>query len=372
MTTWDRYMLRIGTFAFLVGVGIFSGFLIVGELLRRFLELVMEHGVPIHEALKFFVLRLPNIVTMSLPMAVLLASVIVIGQLSHDNEILALFSSGISFARLSLSLLVIGALASVIAFGMRNYLVPQSDRVAERLLSRISGKPIAKSVILRHPPYGELRQLIFVERFEPEKGIMHGVQIVLYGNGEPMAFISAREAVWRNGGWILKDGFWQVISTERVALAQKFDEMHPSDWSSLPEPPLRKSLSDARIEALQLEPDKMTISELRSKLRHMRRHGADKFSQMHYATELHNRFVFAWACFLMALLGAPLGLRTRQAGLGLALGLSIIIVLAYYFAWYYGTILARQGRIPIVVGCWLPNLLSLVIGMVLLVRSTRA
>lgn len=365
-------MLRIGAFAFLVGVGIFSGFLIVGELLRRFLELVMEQGVPVSEAVKFFVLKLPNIVTMSLPMAVLLASIIVIGQLSHDNEILALFSSGISFARLSSALLLIGVLASALAFGMRNYLVPQSDRVAERILLRISGKPILQSVILRHPPYGRLRQLILVEKFELERGIMHGVQIVLYGDGEPMAFISAKEAIWRGDGWTLKDGFWQVLSPWRVALAHKFEEMHPSDWSSLPEPPLRKSLEDVKVEAMQLEPDKMTIGELRLKLRHMHRHGADRLSQFRYATELHNRFAFAWACFLMALLGAPLGLRTRQAGLGLALGLSLIIVLSYYFMWYYGTILARQGRIPIIVGCWLPNLLSLIIGTALLARSTKA
>lgn len=372
MTTWDRYILRIGTFAFLVGVGIFSGFLMVGDLLRRLLELVMEQGVPIHEALKFFILKLPNIVTMSLPMAILLASVIVIGQLSRDNEILALFSSGVSFARLSLALLLIGALASVIAFGMRNYLVPQSDRVAERLLLRICGKPIAQSLVLRHPPYGKLRQLIFIERFEPNKGVMRGVQVILYGNGEPMAFISAKRAIWEGDGWVLKDGFWQVLSAGRVTLAQRFEEMRPSDWSSLPEPPIRKSLSDVRVEALQLEPDKMTIGELRDKLRHMHRHNADKLLRLRYEAELHNRFAFAWACFLMALLGAPLGLRTRQAGLGLALGLSIIVVLAYYFMWYYGTILARQGRIPIIVGCWLPNLLSLIVGVALIVRSTRA
>lgn len=372
MTTWDRYMLRFGAFAFFVGVGIFSGFLIAGELLRRFLELVMEQGFPPSEAMKFFILRLPNIVTMSLPMAVLLASVIVIGQLSQDNEILALFSSGISFARLSAALLLIGALASVLAFGMRNYLVPQSDRIAERIIRRLSGKPISQSLILCHPPYGELRQLIIVKRFEATRGIMHGVQIVIYSDGEPMAFISSREAVWHGNGWVLRDGFWQVLSPRSVMLAQKFKEMRPGDWHGLPEPPLQKKLEDVKVEAMQLEPDKMTLSELRKKLMHMRHHSADRLSQLRYASELHNRYAFAWACFLMALLGAPLGLRTRQAGLGLALGLSILVVLIYYFMWYYGTILAGQGRIPILIGCWLPNLLSLVGGIVMLMRSTRA
>ncbi len=51
--------------------------------------------------------------------------------------------------------------------------------------------------------------------------------------------------------------------------------------------------------------------------------------------------------------------------------LTVMAVLAYYFMWYYGAILARQCRIPILIGCWLPNLLSLVIGIALLVRSTR-
>lgn len=372
MTTWDRYILRLGTSSFLVGVGIFSAFLIAGELLRRSLELIMEQGAPVEDALQFFVLRLPNIVTMSLPMAMLLASVIVIGQLSHDNEILALFSSGISFARICSALLFIGVMASLLAFFLRNYLMPQSDRAAERVIRRILGKPAPTStIVLRQPPYGELRQLAIVQRFEPSKGIMHGIQIIFYDSGQPIGMLSAKQARWEGNGWVFIDGFWQVLYPGKIAIANKFKEMRSQDWQGLPQPPLQKNIEDVRIEAMQLDPDKMTIGELRKKIEHMRRHNVSKLQQLLYLTELHNRFAFAWACFLMALLGAPLGLRTRQAGLGLALGLSILIVLIYYFAWYYGTILARQAKIPILVGCWLPNAISFALGVAMLYRSVR-
>jgi len=372
LTTWDRYILRLGTFSFLVGVGIFSAFLIAGELLRRSLELIMEQGAPVEDALQFFVLRLPNIVTMSLPMAMLLASVIVIGQLSHDNEILALFSSGVSFARICAALLFIGIMASLLAFVLRNYLMPQSDRAAERVIRRILRKPApASTIVLRQPPYGKLRQLTIVERFEPSKGVMLGVQIIFYDSGQPIGILSAKQAKWEGNGWVFMDGFWHVLYPGKIAIANRFKEMHSQDWHGLPEPPLQKTLEDVRVEAMQLEPDKMTIGELKEKIKHMQRYKADKLHQLLYLTELHNRFAFAWACFLMALLGAPLGLRTRQAGLGLALGLSILIVLIYYFAWYYGTILARQAKIPILIGCWLPNAFSFVIGITMLYRSVR-
>ncbi|HID08511.1 MAG TPA: YjgP/YjgQ family permease [Armatimonadetes bacterium] len=372
LTTWDRYIVRITIGAFLIGIGIFSGFLVAGELLRRFLELIMEQNAPVGDAFKFFALRMPHLVTMSLPMSMLLAAVVVVGQLSHDNEILALFSSGVSFARLSRAILIVGLLASALAFTFRNYLVPQSDRVAEQILAHLRNRvPPKSNLILRQPPYGPLQQIIVAEHFEPSKGLLKGVQVYFYQDGQPTFVLTAREARWRNGGWEFRDGFWQIISAGRLTWGERFDEITSANWRGLPAPLIQKTPTDMRIEALKLDPDKMTLAELRLKLRYLVLRNAPKLEQLRYLTELHNRFAFAWTCLLMALLGAPLGLRTRQSGLGLALGLSILVVISYYFLWYYGTILARQGHLPILLGCWTPNALTLAGGILLTLHATR-
>src|SRR5256714_11315031 len=90
-----------------------------------------------------------------------------------------------------------------------------------------------------------------------------------------------------------------------------------------------------------------------------------------YWIEFHRRFALPTACIVLALVGFPLGLSAKKGGKSAGFVLTIVLVFAYYFLSLFGVSLARQGKVPPVVGVWLADVAFLVCGAVLVWRSER-
>ncbi|GBC80349.1 hypothetical protein HRbin09_01584 [bacterium HR09] len=73
--------------------------------------------------------------------------------------------------------------------------------------------------------------------------------------------------------------------------------------------------------------------------------------------ELHKRVALPAATVAFSLLGFPLGLRNRRGGKGYGLTVSVLVVVGYYVLFNNGELLARSGKLPVMLGIWLPNLL---------------
>jgi lipopolysaccharide export system permease protein len=73
----------------------------------------------------------------------------------------------------------------------------------------------------------------------------------------------------------------------------------------------------------------------------------------------------------LALIGMPLGVRARTAKRAYGIGLGLGFFLLYYIMLSIGWVLGEAGVYPPVIGMWLPNIVSAVIGGVLLVRAAN-
>ena len=91
-----------------------------------------------------------------------------------------------------------------------------------------------------------------------------------------------------------------------------------------------------------------------------------------YSIELHRRFSFPAACFVLMLVGVPLGLSSRRGGKGTGFVLTLMLVFLYYFLSSIGIALARQGKLPAAAGVWGANLLFTLVGALLIERMSRA
>jgi lipopolysaccharide export system permease protein len=89
-------------------------------------------------------------------------------------------------------------------------------------------------------------------------------------------------------------------------------------------------------------------------------------ARLKMATELHSRFAFPFATFVFAILALPLGLSNRRSGKGSGFTISILILLVYYVLLSFLRTLAEKGGISPVLAVWLPNLIFLSIGLLLL------
>ena len=88
-----------------------------------------------------------------------------------------------------------------------------------------------------------------------------------------------------------------------------------------------------------------------------------------YRVEIQKKYSIPFACMIFVLLGIPLGLSTKKGSAGIALGVSLLVILAYYLFLIAGEQLADRRMMPAFLSMWLPNIILGAFGAVLTVRS---
>lgn len=90
-----------------------------------------------------------------------------------------------------------------------------------------------------------------------------------------------------------------------------------------------------------------------------------------YKIEWHKKLVLALACFLMFMIGAPLGSIIRKGGLGTPMIFAIIFFLVFYFSSNTGEKMAKEGSLTPFSGMWLSTFILAPIGVFLTYKGMR-
>jgi lipopolysaccharide export system permease protein len=94
-----------------------------------------------------------------------------------------------------------------------------------------------------------------------------------------------------------------------------------------------------------------------------------KFMAKHQVA-LHQKFTFAFACFIFFFIGAPLGAIIRKGGFGLPIIVSVLFFIAYYIITMIGVKFVKEGVWTPLVGLWGPSIILLPIGIFLTYKAT--
>ena len=134
-----RYVLKelIGPFlAALFGIT----FLFVVDFLVKILDNVLSKGLPASTVLEIFALNLAWMLSLSIPMAVLVASLMAFGRLSGDQEITACKAAGVSPLSLMRPVLLVSMLISVLMVVFNNWVLPEANHRSVELMNAVSRK----------------------------------------------------------------------------------------------------------------------------------------------------------------------------------------------------------------------------------------
>ena len=120
-------------FPFLFSLGMITFILFVNFFLRA-VDRFLGKGLNIITILEYLSLNLAWILALSVPMAVLLATLMTFGRLAEDNEINAMRASGIGFLTIMRAPLLFGSIVTMLLIYFNNYILPEMNFKA-RLLS---------------------------------------------------------------------------------------------------------------------------------------------------------------------------------------------------------------------------------------------
>ena len=171
-----RYVLKelIGPFlAALFGIT----FLFVVDFLVKILDNVLSKGLPASTVLEIFVLNLAWMLSLSIPMAVLVACLMAFGRLSGDHEITAVKAAGVSPLSLMRPVMLVAFLVTVLMILFNNWILPEANHRSVELMNAVSRKKPhvfidAGRLITQFPDVQ-----LWVNRIDPVSGVLYGIQV---------------------------------------------------------------------------------------------------------------------------------------------------------------------------------------------------
>ena len=101
MTILDKYIIRQVIEIFIMGVFIFTSIIFASDTFITLIKQIALYGIPFKVALMIIILNLPSVFVMTIPMGVLLATVMTLNRLSLASEITVMRSCGIGLNRIA-------------------------------------------------------------------------------------------------------------------------------------------------------------------------------------------------------------------------------------------------------------------------------
>ncbi|MGB9587066.1 MAG: LptF/LptG family permease [Armatimonadota bacterium] len=365
MRILDRHILTelIGPFFF--GVAAFTSLMFAGRELFKLTQLLAEYGASPFLLLKLMFLHLPSLIVLTLPMAMLLCSLLGFGRLSGDSEIIALFASGISMYRIAVPVLVMAVLVTGLSFVLNEIVVPETNTLHEQTVRKFTKEPVTetKPVLVLDASNGVTNSVIYIQGgFNPETRTMRDVAVIQYLNNKPALFIYGKEAHWKGGNeWTFKDGYTKNIGLSELGGHSVTMVFHDSRTVKINKTPDQISL-------FQKKYDQLSFSQLKKFIQMLKAEGQNVNE---FRVRLYQKISIPLTCLVFALIGTPLGLRPHRSSSAMGLGLAIVIILAYWLLMDYMSVLGSNGTIEPAAASFIPTLVGMAAGIGLIARASK-
>jgi len=447
MSTLNKYLMKQSFIPFILSVGVITTVLFLQFLIRA-IDRFLGKGLDVFTILEYLYLNLAWIIALSVPMSLLISSVMTYGRMSQENEITALKSAGVNLFSIIKPALWFGSIVGFLLCLFNNFILPDMNYNA-RLLARdiYQKKPELTiepgyfvdmipqyTMIVKELEGNQFKDVkIFSKNTQSEQTTIYaetgsleskdGVITVNLQNGEIHEIDLENYDHYRK----IKFGTHQIIISMDDLLLNRTSESNRTDREMrvpamiekiqqnkvsieqikkrievvkndlgietntdmslaniIAEIELLKNDADPNIEEKRDYNNDIPVGEYEQKekirsLNNNARQFQNEFTLIEnyeknnnkFLVEIHKKFTLAVACILFTLVGAPLGILVKRGGITIASALSIAFFLIYYILLIWGEQLADRALLDPAVGSWMPNIILLIVGLIILFLSDK-
>jgi lipopolysaccharide export system permease protein len=211
------YRHLLGTFVppFFFGLSV-TTFVLMIDVLSKYIDLFLEKGIHVGLATEVLFLSLGHTFALSIPMAVLVGTLMSIGSLAADHEITALRANGVSLYQTTMPLLGMGTLLCALMIFYNHYVLPESNHRLTNLLIEIHQlRPtlrVEPNMFVRIDD----RYTIFVREKNDRTGELRGVKLYqARGRGDRFPDVI-----------VARTGVLRTVAPGRIELELRSGEMH--------------------------------------------------------------------------------------------------------------------------------------------------
>jgi len=396
----------------------------------KFADRLVGKGLDSWVIVKLVVYNLSWMVVLVVPMASLVATLMAFGNLSQNNEVTIMKSSGISLYKMMFAPFLASIVVAYLLFQFNNDVLPDANHQAKILMSDISN---TKPTLSLEPGFFSQEvdnYAILVRTIDQNSNWLYQITLYDYSNSAKVNVVTAdsgkiyfskdqtklimdlyngeiHESDVQNTTMYRKLEFEKHLITmngDQFSLQQSNSvsrgerELSVTDMQIITDS-LRKQLSKNQI-SLQKETDKIffndtttiknvenrlgknpqliymrAVDKLRSNksiiLSNFNRVEADYRNIEKYEVEIYKKYALPVACIVFVLIGAPLGIMVRKGGFGVAAGISLFFFLIYWAFLIGGEKLAERGYFSPFIGMWAANIVLGVAGIFLTIKTSK-
>lgn len=352
----SRYVVRqfLGIF-----IPILASFILLGVIVDFFdrLDILLRHNATASAAARYFLFKIPLMITQVTPAAVVTAVLLSFGLLSRHNEIVALRAGGVSLGQTALPVIGMAVLISAATLVWNETVVPYCTHQFQ-LINNIEIRKRALRGILseREIWYHGAEGFYHINHVNRTEGIVYG--LIIYRLDQD--FLLQRVIEIPKAQWL--GDRWQITHAVERQLTADPPTIRPltPDQISLPE-----NLEDF-IE-VQREPEELSFLVLQQWIRELGDKGIDATE---YLVDLHLKLALPFASTVLAMVAIPISGRVRRhPSMAAIIGLGLAVGAAYWVTFGMASSIGRNSILPPVVAAWAANVIFGLTGAVLFLQS---
>jgi len=360
MTLLDRYLAKrfVATLAKVLVALVLL--VIIIDLVATRQANIAKYQIPVPIIALYYVTWIPAILFeyQAAAVAILISSLMVLGNAAQNNEITALLAGGVSLGRIARAPVLMALLIAIAVFFIQEnigvHATALHDSVEKEYFSRISTQSRAGVSWTNLGDGWTCHVLKFNERANSGQDVfIHAIY------PDRVEEVRARRIFWdaQKRRWLLEDGRWAKFDRSRQweTDAQRVTQS---------EAPFQESPEE--LFALSKPAQAKTAGQLAADIARARRLGMPVQDQL---VNYHLKFSQPALCFVIIWLAFPFAMRLRRGGITLGFGVSIGVAIAYLVVFAASVGLGYMGKLPPHVAAWAASMLFFAAGLILFRRT---
>lgn len=354
ITLLDKYLLKQVIEMFIMGVCVFTAIIFASDTFITLIKQISQFGLPFKVALMIIILNLPSIIVMTIPMGVLLATVMTLNKLSLASEITVMRACGIGLNRIAKPIFIFAITMSLCSFFINETIVPVTSKQSKDLALWALGQkniPDGKQnfVFKELGQNGFLKRLFYVGYCEDKT--LHNITVLDTSKEGTIQVMQAREGKTSPEGWLFEKGaLYTVASDGKILNTTLFEDFKMA---------LGVDMSRQMNKNIARE---MNFSNL---IKYIATTDLDEKQKRVVTVELFDKIALPITTICFVLLGVPLAITPPRVRYNRGFLFSVIIIFVYYLIRALSISFGETGSIPAFLSAWLPNIVLTIWGLFL-------
>jgi LPS export ABC transporter permease LptG len=321
---------------------------------------IRENHIPLHMVLSYYRFSFFYILNWTLPISVLVATLVTFGMLSRNNEVTAFKSSGVSLYRAAVPVIAVAGAIALLAYLNLDFVLPYANQRVAQIGNRIKGHKVVRAASQQRTWFvGKGRYIINFLSYDSVTRQVGQIQVYEF---HPTEFritrrVYANRAKWDGRGWVFSDGW-----------IRSFTDDGSTTYTPIVNP-IRLYYQETPQEfALEgnNDPSQMTFGQLRRYIESLQKTGyaADRLS-----VQLYSKTSWPFLSLIMALIALPFAFRIGKRGALYGVGIALVVGIFYWMVYAIFTKFGEVGNLPPILSAWSANILFAIAAVYLFLHA---